>query len=98
MIRFAVVGVELPQSSVAVKVTGITPPVPQSSAAASKLKSLVQVTSLQSSCAIAPPLASSQSSTSSIMILLSIHVTVRSEASGSIVGGVISRIVNLASV
>ena len=84
-----------PQASVAVKVTVAAPVAPQSSLNASK--SLLQVTPLQASEALAPPLLASHASRSAALPAPS-HSTVASAAAMSMVGAVVSSIVNVAGV
>ena len=87
IVNVAVVLLLLPQSSVAVKVTVAMPVAPQSSLKAAK--SLLQVTSLQASDAIAPPLLASHASRSASLPAPS-HSTVASMAAISMAGAVVS--------
>ena len=84
----------LPQSSVAVKVTVAVPVAPQSSLKASK--SLLQVTSLHASDAMAPPLLAASVKVS--CVARAVHSTVASMAAMSMAGAVVSSIVNVAVV
>ena len=95
IVNVAVVLLLLPQSSVAVKVTVAMPVAPQSSLKASK--SLLQVTSLHASDAMAPPLLASHPSRSAALPAPS-HSTVASMAAMSMAGAVVSSIVNVAVV
>ena len=87
--------VEFPQSSVAVNMTIAEPVAPQSSLNALKL--LLQVTPLQTSVTVAPPLEVSQASSSEAFPAPS-HSTVIAIASASTVGAVVSSIVKIAVV
>ena len=95
MVNVAVVEVALLQSSVAVNVTVALPVAPQSSLNA--VKSLLQVTLLQTSLAAAPPLESNHAVKAAVLPAPS-HSTVSFEAAVSIVGLVVSSIVNVAVV
>ena len=90
IVNVAVVLLLLPQSSVAVKVTVAMPVAPQSSLKAAK--SLLQVTSLHASDAMAPPLLASHPSRSAALPAPS-HSTVASMAAMSMAGAVVSSIV-----
>ena len=90
IVNVAVVLLLLPQSSVAVKVTVAMPVAPQASLKASK--SLLQVTSLHASEALAPPLLVSHASRSAALPAPS-HSTVASMAAMSMAGAVVSSIV-----
>ena len=79
----------------AVKVTVAAPVAPQSSLNA--VKSLLQVTLLQSSLALAPPLLASQSF-NSVLLPAPSHSTVKSADSTSMLGAVVSSMVNWADV
>ena len=95
IVNVAVVLLLLPQSSVAVKVTVAIPVAPQSSL--KEAKSLLQVTSLHASEALAPPLLASHASRSAALPTPS-HSTVASIAAMSKVGAVVSSMVNVAVV
>ena len=95
IVNVAVVVVKRPQSSVAVKVTVALPVAAQRSLRA--VKSLDQVTPLHMSLASAPPLSASQAFSSAVLPLPS-HSTVMSADSTSMLGGVVSSIVNVAVV
>ena len=95
IVNVAVVLLLLPQPSVAVKVTVAIPVAPQSSLKASK--SLLQITSLHASEAMAPPLLASHPSRSPPLPAPS-HSTVASMAAISMAGAVVSSIVNVAVV
>ena len=95
IVNVALVVMEFPQASLAVKVTFTEPVSPQSSL--SELKLLDQVTSPQPSVAEAPPLEASQS-LRSVKLPVPSHSTDRSFAPLSKVGGIRSKIVNKAVV
>ena len=95
IVNVAVVLLLLPQSSVAVKVTVAAPVAPQSSLNPSK--SLLHVTPLHASDAIAPPLLASHASKSAALPAPS-HSTVAFIASTSMDGSVLSSMVNVAVV
>ena len=95
IVKVAEVVVELPQSSVAVKVTVAEPLSPQPLDTAEK--SLDQVTLPQVSELDAPPLEANQAFKSALFPAPS-HGTVKSLAAVSILGSVVSSIVNVAVV
>ncbi len=95
MVNVAVVDEARPQPSVAVKVTVTEPVAPHSSLNASK--SLDQVTPLQTSPAMAPPLLANQAFKASTFPAPS-HSTTSSEASTSMLGAVVSSMVKVAVV
>ena len=94
MVKVAETLLLLPQSSVAVKVTVAEPVAPQSSLKPSK--SLLNVTPLHTSEAVAPPLLSNQAFNASTLPMPS-HSTVWSEAA-VMSGLVVSSMVNVAVV
>ena len=94
IVKVAVELLKLPQSSVAVNVTVAEPVAPQSSLKPSK--SLLQVTPLHTSEAVAPPLLSNQAFNASMLPMPS-HSTVWSEAAVRS-GLVVSSMVNVAVV
>src|SRR5690606_2103981 len=87
IVKVADVELEFPQASVAVKVTVAAPVAPQRSLSA--LKSFDQEIAEQSSVAVAPPLLANQSLRSAVFPAPS-HSTVKSLASVSITGAVVS--------
>ena len=95
MVNVALVLLALPQSSVAVKVTVAAPVAPQRSLSPSK--SWLQVTPPQMSLAAAPARLSNQALRASVLPSPS-HSTVSSEAAMSMVGAVVSSMVNVAVV
>ena len=96
MVNVAVVEAALPQSSVAVKITSISPDPAQVRAKSWKL--LLQVTSPQRSVASpAPPLASNQALSSSVLPAPS-HSVVTSMAALAMLGGVVSDTLKVADV
>ena len=95
MVYVALVVTELPQSSLAVKITVALPVAPHSSLSA--VKSLVHVMLPQSSSADAPPLLSNQAFRSVVLPMPS-HSTVRSMAPAVSVGSVVSSMMKLAVV
>ena len=92
MVKVAEVEVLLSQSSVAVKVT-VAAPVSEHRSL-SEAKSLLQVTPLQMSDAPAPPLEFNQPLSSAVLPAPS-HSTVRSDASVSILGAMLSSMVKV---
>src|SRR5688572_20922110 len=95
IVKVAVVVLALPQSSEIVRATVALPVSPQSSLKDVKL--LLQVTPLHTSLAAAPPFAASHALSAAVLPAPS-HSTVSSDASVSIVGGVVSSIVKVAVV
>ena len=96
MVKVAVVEVEFPHESVAVKVTSLSPVSPHKSLNDAKL--LLQITGpLQASVAAAPPLASNHAVKSAVLPVPS-HSTVSLTAMTVIVGSVVSTMVNVAVV
>ena len=91
LLNVAVVVVELPQPSVAVKVTVADPVSPQPPE--SEVKLLVQIISEQSSVAVAPPFVFNQFWIFSVALLSILHSIIWSEAEIVITGGVVSWIV-----
>ena len=94
MVKVAETLLALPQSSVAVNVTVAEPVAPQSSLKPSK--SLLQVTPLHTSDAVAPPLSFNQPFNASMLPMPS-HSTVSSEAA-VMAGFVVSSMVKVAVV
>ena len=95
MVNVPDVVVALPHASVAVKVTVAAPVEPHKSLRA--LKSLLQVTSPHTSVACAPPLLANQAVSAALLPEPS-HSTVWSEAAVSMLGAVVSWMVNVADV
>ena len=95
MVNVAVVDVALPQSSVAVNVTVAAPVAPQSSL--KPAKSFDQVTPPHTSLAAAPPLLASHAWSSASLPAPS-HSTVAFAAATSMLGAVVSSMVNVAVV
>ena len=87
MVNVADVWLVLPQSSLAVKVTVTAPVAPQRSLSVASL--WLNVTALQLSLASAPPLSASHPARSAVLPAPS-HSTVRSEASVSMLGAMMS--------
>ena len=96
LLNVAVVDVEFPQPSVAVKVTVADPVSPQPPE--SEVKLFDQITVEQSSVAVAPPFVSNQFWILWVELLSILHSIVLSEAAFVITGGVVSWIVYAALV
>jgi hypothetical protein len=95
IVNVAVVLVALPHESVAVNVTVAAPVAPQPSLKPVKL--FVHLTPLHTSLALAPPLLANHAANAAVLPCPS-HATVKSDASVSIVGAIVSIIVNVAVV
>ena len=95
IVNVAVVVLVLPQSSVAVKVTSSEPVAPQRSL--KPVLSFDQVTDPHTSEASAPPLSANHAAKAPAGSAVPSHSTVLSAAAVSIVGAVVSAIVNVAS-
>jgi uncharacterized protein (DUF736 family) len=95
IVNVAVVLVALPHESVAVNVTVAAPVAPQPSLKTVKL--FVHLTPLHTSLADAPPLLANHAANAAVLPCPS-HATVKSDASVSIVGAIVSIIVNVAVV